>query len=209
MHDAQEGFRRYEVERCFAYWLKTDTGFSFKSNHSGAYDQILVLRDLEYRRDLKTSNHTIELTRQLVVHKPLREYLLWIDRIWLNLKRVNDSHAFFLFVEVVVRDYMRKSAQKHSNEYINDFVAGLVKGFVRKSKPLNARMRFFDLLAHQESLLYLREREKTLGYSFLPLDLFNNYLAKVTNRVDALRRFESSDPILTESRPCTCHVTRH
>ena len=190
----------------FKNWFNTDERFNYKSNISGAYTHQLVFRDLEYRRDFTTSRYTVELTRQLVVHKSMRDYLLWVDRVWLNLKRSPDSHLFFLFVNVWVRDYLRRSVESHTPEYIDDYIKGLEKGFLRNCKPVSSRTRFFDVCAHYESLAYLRERQKTLKTGFFPEDLFERYLDKMRARVDNMRRLDSNDPAITEASTCNCHL---
>jgi hypothetical protein len=190
----------------FKNWFNTDQRSNYKSNTTAAYTHRLVFRDLEYRRDLTTSRYTVELTRQLVVHKSMRDYLLWVDRVWLNLKRSPDSHLFFLFVNVWVRDYLRRSVENHPPEYIDDYIKGLEKGFLRKCKPVSHRARFFAVCAHYESLAYFRERQIALKTSFFPQDLFERYLDKVRARVDTLRRLDSDDPIITEASPCNCHL---
>ena len=199
--------------RDFSNWFKICDHIPGKNvyfcdlNFTGGFDQLLVFRDLEYRRDQQTQKYSVELTRQLVVHKPFSKYIKWLDHLWLQFSKRPVYYALHLFVETWARDYMQRSSLKHTAETVDKICTNLVKNY----KPKETKYLptdFTQELHHYESLLYLRERQRCLNAISFPADLFDKLLERQNKRVVALRKFSSYVPCISDltPNPCSCHL---
>ena len=161
--------------------------FTLKNNGRAlASDEILIYRDLVYRRNVRTGEWTCELVRQKVVYKNFENYFKRMLRFWHHPDR-SVAQMFTIFAETWCREYL--SYSNFTSDAIDTKIKSLLKLLPKTTHDGFLTFRHYLILVDlKESLLYLRNREDYLEKNFLPRKYLDLLISKLRLRVKFLRK---------------------
>ena len=175
--------------------------FTLKINGRKIYhDEVLIYRDLVYRRNLRTGEFTVELVRQKVVHKNWEKYFKFMIEFW-HHSDIHLAETFVIFAETWIRVYLKYNSANFSESEIDLKVKNLVNLLPRTKYKINRSFyHFLVTVKFKESLLYFRDREDQIGKLIFPRKEFDALIVKVEAQINWIRKFQASSPIQTPLR---------